>query len=92
MFAVFVVRICHFINQNNAGDMKGVPEGLAWIAKDDVPTDAEFKVISRNLFLSLETSMFIVTSACNEPETILQAASELFITLISRALTIGGDG
>merc|ERR1719181_2410017 len=25
------------------GDMEGVPKGLAWIAKDDVPTQAEFK-------------------------------------------------
>jgi len=25
------------------GDMKGVPKGLRWISKDDVPTDAEFK-------------------------------------------------
>ena len=53
MFAGFVEQICDFINQNNEGEMKGVPEGLRWISKDDVPTDAEFKVISRNLSLSL---------------------------------------
>ena len=47
MFAGYVEQICDFINQNNAGDMKGVPKGLRWISKDDVPTDAEFKVISR---------------------------------------------
>ena len=29
--------------------MKGVPEGLRWISKNDVPTDAEFKVISKEL-------------------------------------------
>ena len=27
------------------GNMTGVPKGLAWIAKDDVPTPAEFKVV-----------------------------------------------
>ena len=53
MFAGYVEQICDFINQNNAGDMKGVPKGLRWISKDDVPTDAEFKVVSRNLSLSL---------------------------------------
>ena len=53
MLAGYVERICHFINQNNVGDMEGVPEGLRWISEDDVPTDAEFKVISRILSLSL---------------------------------------
>ena len=58
MFAVFVERICHFVNQNNAGDMTGVPEGLRWISKDDVPTDAEFKVISRKSSLSLRLDVY----------------------------------
>ena len=58
MSAGYGERICHFINQNNVGDMKGVPEGLAWIAKDDVPTDAEFKVISRKSSLSLRLDVY----------------------------------
>ena len=58
MSAGYVERICHFINQNNVGDMKGVPEGLRWISKDDVPTDAEFKVISRKSFLSLRLDVY----------------------------------
>ena len=33
------------MEQINAGNMTGVPEGLAWIAVDDVPTQAEFKVV-----------------------------------------------
>ena len=58
MFAGFGERICHFINQNNVGDMTGVPEGLRWVSKDDVPTDAEFKVISRKSSLSLRPDVY----------------------------------